>query len=348
MSNKLKKGALCTDIHFGKQSNSEIHNTDCLKYLDWFCNEVKSDPSVDHVWFLGDWNENRASINGMTLKYSYAGAKKLNDLGIPVYFITGNHDLHHRNTREIYNTEIFEPFSNFKLINEITLIDEIYGTVLGVPYLIENEYDELLKYKDAPVVMGHLELAGFVLTGERTILEHGPDHKKFFKKQKRVFTGHFHRRQQKDNIHYIGNTFPMDFSDAGDTKRGMAVYDFENDILKYIDWPDCPKYIKTKLSDLLAKPSKILEQNARVKVVVDQVITLTENNEIRKMFADKYKLRELVLEEQVETTPELSEIEQEVDDLNLETVGEIVPELLKRIKSDKIDADTLVEIYRAL
>ena len=91
MSKKLKKGAMCTDIHFGKKMNSEVHNEDCLNYLDWFCENVKNDPSIDHVWFLGDWNEQRAAINGLTLKYSYAGAKKLNELGLPVYFLLGNH-----------------------------------------------------------------------------------------------------------------------------------------------------------------------------------------------------------------------------------------------------------------
>ena len=31
-----------------------------------------------------------------------------------------------------------------------------------------------------------------------------------------VFSGHFHRRQVKGNIHYIGNTFPHNYSDAND------------------------------------------------------------------------------------------------------------------------------------
>lgn len=344
----LKKAALFGDLHLGRKNNSEDHLDDCINYIKWFCSNVKNDPSIDHIYFLGDWHEHRASINGLTLKYSYECATLLNELGLPIYFITGNHDLYYRNNRDVFTTEIFKHLTNFIVINTITELDNIHGKVLMIPYLNESEYPELLNYKDIPVAIGHLELAGFVLSGQSVVLEHGPDHKKFFKKQKRVFSGHFHKRQTKDNIHYIGNTFPMDFSDANDNERGMAIYDFVNDTLTFNDWADCPKYIKTKLSDLLSKPKKILADNARVKVLVDQVITLTENNEIRKMFADKYHLREIVLEEQIDVIPELSEIEQEVDDLKLETVGEIVPELLRRIKSDKINAETLVKIYQKL
>ena len=285
---KLNKRAIFTDIHFGKKSNSEIHNKDCLNYIDWFCKQVKNDPSIDHVWFLGDWNEERASISGLTLKYSYNGAKKLNELGVPVYIITGNHDLHQRNNRNVFNTEIFGSLPNIILINDITIIDEIHGGVLGVPYLIGDEYEEMLKYKHVPVVMGHLELKGFRLTGTSSILEEGPDAKTFFKTQRKVFSGHFHCRDSKDNVHYIGNAFPMDYSDANDTNRGMAVYDFRTDDVKYINWPECPKYIKTKLSDVLKNPSKVLDENARVKVVVDQEISLSENNEIKKLLTEKY------------------------------------------------------------
>lgn len=337
-----------TDIHFGKKSNSETHNQDCIDYIDWFCEQVKSDPTIDHIWFLGDWNENRSAINGLTLKYSYLGAKKINDLGLRVFCITGNHDLHHRNTRDIYNTEIFDSLSNYTLINDITLIDDIHGGVVGVPFLMEGEYEEMLKYKKVPVVIGHLELKGFVMTGSSNILEEGPDPERYFKHQKRVFSGHFHKRSQKNNVHYIGNTFPMDYSDTNDNKRGMAVYDFRSDDLKYINWSDCPKYVKTKLSDLMVNPKKILNQNARVKVIVDQDITLSENNELKKIFAEKYGLREIVLEEQIDTSVDLTEIEQEVEDLKLEGIDQIIPELLKRVKSDKIDANKLVEIYKKL
>ena len=99
---KLQKAAVCSDIHFGRKANSPQHNTDCLAFLDWFCDAVRSDPSIDHVFFLGDWHENRSAQNVSTIKFSYEGASKLNDLGMPIYFCVGNHDLFHRHTRDVY------------------------------------------------------------------------------------------------------------------------------------------------------------------------------------------------------------------------------------------------------
>lgn len=342
---KINKVAMFTDIHFGRQNNSETHNTDCINFIRWFCEQVKANPDIDAVFFLGDWHEHRAAINGMTLHYSQMGANMLNDLGIPVYFVVGNHDLYYRNNRDIFTTVIFDKLENFVMVDQPVVVND---KCVMAPFLFEEEYPTFFKkYSKYEVIAGHFEFQGFVLTGETTIKEHGPDPAEYVK-PKRIFSGHYHRRQSKKNVFYIGNAFPADFSDANDENRGMAIYEFDSDDLVYIDWADCPKYIKTKLSDLLKSPKKVLDNNARVKVIVDQDITLTENNELRKLFMERFKLREIVLEEQDNTSVDLTDIEQEVEDMKLEAVSDIVPELLKRVKSQKIDADKLVEIYRKL
>lgn len=337
---------MMTDIHFGRKNNSEVHNQDCINYIKWFCEQVENDEEIDGVFFLGDWHEHRSAINGLTLHYSELGANMLNSLNKKIWFCIGNHDLYFRNTRDIFTTVIFDKLENFTIVNEPIVLKD--NSCVIAPFLFEEEYDEFFKkYKEYDVIAGHFEFKGFVLTGETFVKEDGPDPSKY-SKQKKIFSGHYHKRQSKHNVHYIGNTFPADFSDANDLERGMAVYDFRTDDVKYINWPECPKYIKTKLSDVLKNPSKVLDENARVKVVVDQEISLSENNEIKKLLTEKYGLREMVLEEQVSTEVELTDIEQEIEDLKLTDLSDIVPELLKRIKSDKIDSTKLVEIYRKL
>lgn len=345
MSKVLKKAAIFTDIHFGKRNNSEEHNQDCLNYIDWFCEQVEADPSIDHIWFLGDWHEHRAAINAFTLQKSYHGAKKLNDLGMPVYFIIGNHDLAFRNHRSTFTTEIFEPLENFILLSETTVVDEIHGKVLAIPYLREDEYPSLIPHADIPVAMGHLELQGFILTGVSHVKEHGPEAKTFFRNQKRVFTGHFHKRQTQGNVHYIGNTFPMDFSDVNDEERGMAVYDFVKDNLQYVNWPDGPRFIKATLTDVLDDPDKHFKHGARIKIDVDDDLTLEEANELRAVFQEKYSLREITLEEKITLDIDLTDIEEEIEELQLESTSEAIRELIKRIKVDKIDTDLLLKIY---
>lgn len=346
---QLNKGALFTDIHWGRYQNSDEHNQDCTNFVQWFKNEVRKDPEIDHIWFLGDWHEHRAAIHAFTLQASYQGAKLLDELGLPVYMLVGNHDLALRNKRQTFTTEHFGSLKNFVMLDTVQVIEEIHGGVLAIPYLTESEYPTVLAHNDVPVAMGHLELKGFKVTGTGNVMDHGPEAGDFFKNQKKVFSGHFHQRQSKGNIHFIGNAFPMDFSDANDNARGFAVYDFKNDDLKYVNWPDCPRYIRTKLSTLLDDPKSVLTKGARVKVEVDEEITFNESNAIKEKLQEKYSLREITLEEKLNLQVELTDIEKEVDELHLESTTKIIQELIRRIKPDeKIDTELLLEIYNSV
>ena len=84
-----KKVAMFTDIHFGKKNNSVQHNQDCLDFVTWFCKNVRAEGDVTHVMFLGDWFENRNSVNVMTMTYAHDALRMLNDLGLPIYIIIG-------------------------------------------------------------------------------------------------------------------------------------------------------------------------------------------------------------------------------------------------------------------
>lgn len=345
---KFNKLALTTDIHWGRKNNSDLHNKDCARYIDWFCENVKSDPDIDAIVFLGDWHEHRAAINGSTLKYSYEGAKTLNSLGLPVFFIIGNHDLHNRNNRDIYTTNPFEALENFHLVHDKPLVlPENNAAVF--PYLFEHEYHTVLpeyatKYD---VLFGHWEFKGFVVTGESRVMDHGPDHTAF-NKPKRIFSGHFHKRQIQDNVVYIGNAFPGDFGDANDFKRGMATYEFADDALEFTDWEDCPKYVSANLSDILDDPKQLLKLGSRVKSLVDIDLTFEESTALKEKLIKKYKLRELTLEEPHDLNETLKDTEFDLEGFEMESTTNIVKEMLRQIKSDSISADKLVKIYEEL
>lgn len=345
--NKLKKGGFCTDIHFGKKANSQLHNEDCLNYLDWFCERVKEE-GCDYVAFLGDWNENRSALNVATLNYSYKGAKKLNDLGVPVYFVVGNHDLYHRHSREVHSVVPFNEFSNFILIEHPTLVEDIHGGVLFVPYLFHEEYTSLGTYLNVPLWAGHFEFKGFEVTGYGMKMPTGPDPKDFHG-PKHIVSGHFHKRQADQNVVYIGNCFPMDFGDAGDTSRGLMIYDHVKEDMSFIDWPDCPKYVKVTLSSLLDGSVKMYP-NARVKCIADIAITFEESTYLRQKFTEDYKLREFVIEESLEIKEALTNTETKIDwdEQKLASVDELVMQMLRDIESDHLNNNKLVEIYRDL
>ena len=345
---KLYKAASFTDIHFGAKTNSEQHNQDCLNFIKWFCEQVKKDSDIDHIVFMGDWFENRSALNVMTLNYSYQGAKILNDLGLPIYFLIGNHDLYLRHSRDLYSPINFHEFTNFRIIDKPTLVDEISDTgAFLTPYLFHEEYSDLAQWLHIPTWWGHFEFKGFVVTGYDIRMTSGPDPDNFKNGPKRIFSGHFHKRQIEKNIIYIGNAFPTNYSDAGDFDRGMAIYDHKSDDLKFINWEDCPKYVKAKLSSILDKKVSI-PSNSRVKCEVDVPINFEESTEIRTKFIEDLGLREFGMEESSELTTSITDTETVTEIDGLDTIDEMVITMLGSIETDHIDNELLVKIYRDL
>jgi len=342
------KCASFTDIHWGCKSNSDQHNQDCLNFVEWFCAQVRADPLIDHVIFMGDWFENRSALNISTMNYSYDGAKLLNELGIPIYFIVGNHDLYHRHTRDVHSVVNFHEFENFIIVDTPILVDEIASGAVLSPYLFPDEYPELAKYLTYKTWWGHFEFKGFVVTGYNVLMPTGPDPKNFAGPD-RIFSGHFHKRQLSDNIVYIGNTFPTNFGDAGDSNRGMAIYDHNNNDLQFVDWPDAPLYFKVSLSEMMDE-SVTIPANSRVKCLVDLPITFEESTLIKTAYSEDLKLREFSLEESNQLAEVLSDTESDIEDLDMtmHSVDEMVIRMLSDIKSDKIDNQVLVEQYKLL
>jgi DNA repair exonuclease SbcCD nuclease subunit len=342
----FKKIGLFTDIHFGRRNNSRVHNQDCLDFITWFCKNVKAG-NYSHICFLGDWFESRSAINIDTLEYSYRGLQMLNELNIPVYFVVGNHDLHRRTTREVHSVRMFQELKNIVVIDKPTMVDGI----LFSPYLFDAEYGSLIQYNDAYAWAGHFEFKNFVLTGFSKILEHGPDHK-LFAGPKKIFSGHFHKRQGQDNVRYIGNPFGMDFGDAGDYERGMCTYHVLEDKVEYLDW-NGPTYLKVPLSKILEDKWDPLPK-MRVKCIVDAEISYQEAQDLREAMIQSYELRDFILEEDRATKQGLLEgdnfsVEESL--LDFTGIDDLVIKQLEAAKADKsvkVDVDTLIEIYKDL
>jgi DNA repair exonuclease SbcCD nuclease subunit len=347
MNKILKKVAMFTDIHFGKKNNSYLHNQDCLDFVKWFCNKVKLDSDISHVVFMGDWFENRNAVNVMTMNYAQESLKLLNDLGLPVLIIIGNHDLYHRENRKVFSTKIFEQFTNIETVSEPTVLQD---KILICPYLFKDEYPGLVQYSKLPYWMGHFEFRNFVVTGTDRKMEHGPDHKAF-KEPTYIFSGHFHKRQALDNVIYIGNTFPMDYGDAWDDARGMAILDTRNDDVDFIDWEDCPTYRKIKLSDILNGKYDSFPKKCRVKCVIDADIGYTDAQSLREEMIKAGGVREFSLEENIdEKKNAIAGDDGLLGDFDSSSLNDAVIKMLQTGMSGTttINPEKLIEIYELL
>lgn len=337
--------ACFTDIHWGAKNNLTLHNQDNLDFIDWFVEQFKTS-DCNAIAFLGDWFENRHAINIETSEYSYRALKKLNSLNVPVYFIVGNHDLYRRNTRDIHSVNVFNELKNFIVIDKPTVIDNEF---LFCPFLFEHEYAKLAEYSHLKVWFGHFEFKDFILTGAAMKAEHGLNHK-LFSNQKHIFSGHYHKRQAIDNVCYIGNVFPTNFGDSGDTQRGMMIYDHRTNEVDFKDWVG-PTYLKTTLSKALADDWQLPPNNRmRVICVNDIEISYSEAQVIKETLKETYEFREFKLEEnyaEKKDAIENSMTEEEVNES--QSIDEIVVKSLMDLSEIKsIDNKKLVELYKQL
>ena len=282
------------------------------------------------------------------MEYSYEALQRLNGLGLPVYFIVGNHDLHRRTTRELHSVRIFNEFDNIVVIDKPTVVDNL----LFCPFMFDHEYPSLIKHNDLWAWIGHFEFKNFVITGYNTVMDHGPDHK-MFSGPKKIFSGHFHKRQGQDNVQYIGNVFPADFGDAGDINRGMCTYLVKEDKIEFTDWKDCPTYYKTRLSEVIDDKWMPLPK-MKVKCIVDIEISYQDAQELREAMIDTYKLRDFLLEEDREAKQGVVEgdnVKVTESMLDFTGIDYLVINQLEILKTDakiKVDPDLLIALYKDL
>lgn len=338
MSNLFKKAAMMTDIHFGLKSNSIIHNQDCEDFVDWFIAKAKAE-GCETGFFLGDWHHHRASINLHTLNFSLRSLEKLNDAFDVFYFLPGNHDLYYRDKRDVHGVEWARHLPNIRLINDWFT----EGDVSIVPWLVGDDHKKIKKLK-SKYVLGHFELPHFKLNSMIEMPDHGEVKTEHFVSVERVFSGHFHMRQKKGNIEYIGNAFPHNYADDGDYNRGCMIIEWGQEPV-YHNWENQPTYKVVNLSSLIDNADKILRPNMHVRVNLDIGISYEEANFIKETFIGKYDLREISL---LAMRDQNNMDESEIDATAFRSVDHIITNQLTNIDSDFYDQKLLLEIYNNL
>jgi len=338
MSNLFEKAAMFTDIHFGLKNNSTQHLTDCENFVDWFI-QLSKDHGCETCLFLGDWHHHRASINLQTLNYSIRSLEKLNDAFKKVYFIPGNHDLYYRDKRDVHGIEWAKHLPNIHLVNDWFTQDHV--TI--VPWMVGDDHKKLKKIK-SKYVFGHFELPHFKMNQMVEMPDHGDIDTNDLQVADGVFSGHFHMRQSRGNIHYIGNAFPHNFADNGDSARGACILEW-GEQPEFYDWDECPTYKVVKLSELLDRADDILRPNMYVRVNLDINISYEEANFIKETFIESHKLREISLLPDSENKNLDGDV---VEAPVFHSVDQIITEQLTNIESQSYNKQLLLKIYQDL
>lgn len=234
------KVALITDTHFGARGDS-LHFDNYFErfYRDRFFAELRA-RGITHIVHLGDCFDRRKFINFNILsncrRYFFDAAR---DAGCTIDLIAGNHDTYFKNTNEVNSPELLlQGYDHVRTYDVPTEIDLDGLSVLLMPWICSGNYQDCMQaiqQSTAPVLFGHLELAGFTMYRGQ-VSEGGMDVAPF-ERFDLVCSGHFHHRSRKGNIVYLGNPYALTWSDYDDP-RGFHVFDTETLDLEFVENPE--------------------------------------------------------------------------------------------------------------
>jgi DNA repair exonuclease SbcCD nuclease subunit len=234
------KVAIITDQHFGARNDS-------IAFLDFFQKFYDDTffPSLDAagintVLILGDTFDRRKYVNFYALdRAKKMFFDKLEERGIRVHMLAGNHDTYYKNTNDVNSPDLLlREYNNIDVIDspETIVID---GTsICMMPWICPENYQESLdemKNTKAEICMGHFEIAGFAM--HRGMESHDGLSKEIFDKFDMVFSGHYHHRSDDGHIYYLGNPYELTWQDFKDT-RGFHLFDLERRELEFIPNPN--------------------------------------------------------------------------------------------------------------
>lgn len=333
------KSIILNDTHFGFKNDS------CLildYYLEFFQEQlfpyIKQN-NIKTIFHLGDLFDRRKYVNFKTLhRVRKEFLEPLQEMGIKVHAICGNHDTYYRNTNNINSLqELVGHFPNWTVYSEPTDLHLSVGCVALLPWINPENEEASAKFiseTTCSVLFGHLELCGF--QSIRGIFIDQGYEPKHFDKFEYVLTGHYHLKSSRDNIHYLGTQYQMGFSDVWEPK-GFHVFDFKDRTLEFIQNPKklfyTIDYYESNKNQINFSQYKDRYVKIFIKEKTKQVLF--------EKYLDKFYeagVAELAVAEDVSTNPELVAVDIHKDTLQL------LHEEINTINEKSINKNSLADI----
>lgn len=354
------KIAIIADTHFGVRNDQQAFHD----YFDRFYREVffpkLKEQQITTVLHLGDVFDRRKFIQFHSLyQSSHYFFHKLEQEGINVHTIIGNHDIAYRNTLLINSPDLLlrHKYSNITIYDEATPLKLGGMSFLFLPWICaENREEsiEAIENSTAQVLLGHLEVNGFEMT-RGLVCDHGLD-SKIFDKFEFVFSGHFHHKSTKGNIHYLGSPYEMKWGDFDDP-RGFHIFDTETKTLEFVRNPYRMFYrityddSKLSLMDVMKRDYsmyrgtfvRLVVHHRQSPVVFEKLLDRLESvNPLRVQVVDEQIAQDLssvdeALSKEVMDTPTL--IKAYVNDVDTQLDKKKLDSLFRKLYDEAISLD---------
>lgn len=198
------------------------------------------DNGISNILHLGDYWDHRKFVNFKVLngnRRHFLDKLRLHNIHMDI--IPGNHDCYYKNTNDLCSlVELFQGYEDVIDIHmEATDIEYDDLKIALVPWINSENFSSTMKFvnsTDAKICAGHFEFSGFEMY-RGSMATHGMDRNPFHKFDS-VYSGHYHTKSSKDNVHYLGAQMEFTWSDADDPKY-FHILDTETTDLEAVQNP---------------------------------------------------------------------------------------------------------------
>jgi DNA repair exonuclease SbcCD nuclease subunit len=308
---QYKRIFLLSDLHFGVRANSIEWLTNQEQffrkfYIPYLKKNVKKG---DILFILGDWFDNRQLLDIYVMNSSIDIILDLAEI-IPLYFITGNHDIYKKYDTDVNSIIAFKYIPNVRIYEKPIIVTNGESRILVLPWIGNKDNEEnYVRANKFDYVFAHTDINGFKYDNGRDIRITGADFIKF-KNIKKLFSGHIHKRQEIDNFIYIGSPYHTKRSDIGNSK-GIYLFDPSQNTFLFTLNEYSPIFQRVFLEGILelslSDTIKVLNNNYTDIIVPDKYIHLFNLTKFIDILKDcNYK--------KIETVGERKRFEDELSD----------------------------------
>jgi DNA repair exonuclease SbcCD nuclease subunit len=340
------KVVIITDQHFGARNDSIAFLDFFQKFYDNTFFPTLDASGIDTVLVLGDTFDRRKYVNFYALdRAKKMFFDKLEERGITVYMLAGNHDTYFKNTNEVNSPDLLlAEYNNIEVIDEPKTINVNGFEVCMLPWICPENYQQSLdeiKNTTSTICMGHLEIAGFAMY--RGMESHEGFSAETFNKFDLVFSGHYHHRSNDRNIHYLGNPYELTWQDYNDP-RGFHLFDFTTRQLDFIENP-YRMFERLEYTDKEVEPIDLDQLELKDKYIKLVVLEKTDFYKFDKFIQKLYNkgCHEIKIVEDFSEFQE-GEINEEI---NLEDTVSVLSNYIESIETD-VDKEKVKSYMRGL
>ena len=170
-----------------------------------------------------------------------------------------------------------------------------------------------------------------IRTELKQLIDSGEINYKMFAKYEGVYSGHFHTKSDRENIHYVGTPYEMTWSDYNDQK-GFHIFDTETRQTEFIKNP-YTMFLRHEYNDELVDYDKIDIEQFQQKYIKIVVVKKTDyykfDQFLKKLYeSDTYEIKIL------EDLSDFSEGSIDTEQVSIEDTAQVLEHYIDSVADD--------------